>query len=176
MLCVLVVLGGKRCLFAAPEQEVHCLVEIKVQKSVWINLPAEDIFAYVCDLESMEDWSSATISIRRTSPGELGAGATVRSTIRFLGRWLNVLFEVVEYSPGACVTFKSIAGSPLCLFRYRFEASKEGGTIVSEEAVVQIIGAVVDQTSQVITSAVGRQVEYDLQTLKEIVEAGFVAP
>ena len=150
------------------------MIEINVQKSVWIDLPSKDIFAYLCDLEHMEDWSSATISIRKTSPGEIGTGATVRSTLRFLGRWLNVLFEIVEYSPGRCLAFKSIAGSPPCLFRYRFEECKGGGTTVSEEAVVEIVGGIIDQGSQVIASAVARQIEYDLQTLKEILEADFV--
>jgi len=66
------------------EEEKNCLAEIRVRKSVFINLPPEDIFAYVCDLENMVDWASTTVSIRKTSPGEIGAGATVRSTIRFL--------------------------------------------------------------------------------------------
>jgi len=148
------------------------LVEIKVQKSVFINLAAEDIFAYICDLENMVDWSSTTISIRKTSPGEISAGATVHSTFRFLGRWLNVVFEVVEYSPGRCLVFKSIAGSPPCLFCYQFEALEGGGTTTTEEAVVQLVGGVIDQAGQVIASAVARQIEYDLQTLKEILEAG----
>lgn len=151
------------------------MVEIKVHKSVHVNLSAEDIFAYVCELENMVDWSSTTISIRKTSPGEMCAGATVRCTIRFLGRWLNVVFEVVEYSPGRCLALKSIAGSPPCLFRYQFEPVEGGGTYTSEEAVIQIVSGVVDQASPVIESAVARQIEYDLQTLKEILESGMVA-
>lgn len=154
------------------EEEKNCLAEIRVRKSVFINLPPEDIFAYVCDLENMVDWASTTVSIRKTSPGEIGAGATVRSTIRFLGRWLNVLFEVVEYSPGRCLALKSIAGSSPCLFCYYFEGAEGGGTTTSEEAVVQIVGGIVDQANPVIESAVARQIEYDLQTLKEILEAG----
>jgi uncharacterized membrane protein len=154
------------------EEERSFVVEIKVQKSVFINLSAEEIFMYICDLENMVDWSSATVSIRKTSPGEVSAGATVRATFRFLGRWLNVVFEVVEYRPCRCLTFKSIAGSPPSLFRYQFEPVEGGGTTASEEAVVQIVSGVVDQASPVIASAVARQIEYDLQTLKEILEAG----
>lgn len=150
------------------------MAEIKVQRSVFINLPAEDIFAYVCDLENMVDWSSTTVTIRKVSPGKIGAGATVRSTLRFLGRWLNVEFEVVEYSPGRCLALKSIAGSPPCLFCYQFEALAGGGTTTSQEAIVQVVGGIVDQTNPVIESAVARQIEYDLQTLKEILEAGKV--
>ena len=150
------------------------MVEIQVQRSVFINLPAEDIFAYVCDLESMVDWSSTTIAIRKTSPGEISIGARMRSTIRFLGRWLNVVFEVVEYSPGRCLAFKSIAGSPPCLFGYQFETMAGGGTTLSQEAMVQIVGGSADQANPVIASAVARQIEYDLQTLKEILESGLV--
>ena len=148
------------------------MFEIKVQKSVFINLPAQDIFAYVCELENMMDWSSTIVSVRKTSLGKVSAGTTVRSTIRFLGRWLNVEFEVVEYSPGHSLAFKSIAGSPPCLFCYQFETMEGGGTTTFSEAVVEIVGGIVDQTSPVIASAVTRQVEYDLQTLKEILEAG----
>jgi hypothetical protein len=46
--------------------------------------------------------------------------------------------------------------------------------MVTEEATVQIFGGVIDQANPVIASAVARQVEYDLQTLKEILEAGLV--
>jgi uncharacterized membrane protein len=148
------------------------LVDIKVQKSVVIDLPTPEVFAYVCDVENMLDWSSTTISIRKISPGAMCAGATVRSTFRFLGRWLNVVFEVVEYSTERCLTLKSIAGSPPSLFCYLFEPAEGGRTRVTEEAIVQLVGGAADRTNPVISSAVTRQIEYDLQTLKEMLEAG----
>lgn len=148
------------------------MIDVKVQKSVVIDLPTPEVFAYVCDVENMLDWSGTTISIRKISPGEIHAGSTVRSTFRFLGRWLNVVFEVVEYSPERCLTLKSIAGSPPSLFCYIFEPEEGGATRVTEEAIVQLVGSTADRTNPVISSAVTRQIEYDLQTLKEILEAG----
>lgn len=150
------------------------MAEINVEKRVLINLPAETIFAYICDLENMVDWSGTTISVRKISPGEVCVGSLVRSTIRFLGRWLNLVFEVVEYSPGRCLALKSIAGSSSCHFCYQFEKAEDGGTLVVEEAMVQILSGTADPAGPVIASAVARQVEYDLQTLKEILEAGLV--
>lgn len=148
------------------------MIDINVRKSVTIDLPTPEVFAYVCDLENMLDWSSTTVSIRKIAPGALSAGATVRSTFRFLGSWLNVIFEVVEYSPDRCLTLKSIAGSPPSLFRYLFEPAEAGGTLMIEEAVIQLMGDITNQANPVITSAVTRQIEYDLQTLKEMLEAG----
>jgi hypothetical protein len=152
----------------------RCLVEIKVLKSVFINLPAKDIFEYLSNLDNMVDWASTTISMRQTSPGEIGTGAVVSSTFRFLGKWLNMVFEIVEYSSERCLTLKSIAGSPSSLFRYHLEALEEGGTVVSEEAVIQMAGSVGESTNSVVASAITRQIEYDLQTLKEVLEAGMV--
>lgn len=148
------------------------MVEIKVQRGVFINLPAQDIFDYLCRLENMVDWASTTIAMRKVTPDPMGAGTVISGTFRFLGKWINVVFEVVEYSPGHCLALKSIAGSPSSLFHYQLEARENGGTILSEEAVMQVMGNGQEPEHSVITSAVTRQLEYDLQTLKEILEAG----
>lgn len=148
------------------------MTEIKVQKRIMIDLPAEDIFAYISQLENLLDWSGITVTVRKTSSGEVRAGTTMLSTMRFLGRWFTVAFEIVEYSPGRCLTFKSIAGSPSCLFCYQLEGQGDGGTATLGEAVVHVTDGLIDQPYPVIESAVSRQFEYDLQTLKDILEAG----
>ncbi len=89
---------------------------MKTRQSVAINVPAEEIFAYMSDLENLVDWSGATIAVRKISPGELHVGATLRNTIRFLGRWMDITFEIVEYETGRCLTIKSLSGSTPCLF------------------------------------------------------------
>jgi uncharacterized membrane protein len=147
------------------------LITMNVKQSVFINLPTEEIFAYMSDLENLVDWSSVVIAARKLSLEELHVGATVRSTIRFLGRWLDVTFEVVEYDPDRCLTIKSISGSAPCLFCFQFEPAKDGGTTVSEEAVIHITEGIITQPQQVVTSAIRRQLAYDLLTLKDMLEA-----
>lgn len=147
------------------------MVDIKVQKSVFIDLPIEEVFAYMSDLENMADWSSAIIAVRKVSPGAVCAGTLIRGTIRFLGRWLNVIFEIVEYQPNCYLALKSISGSAPCLFCYQFEPAEGGGTTASEEAVIQMVGASCDHEHPVVVNAIHRQVEYDLLTLKDILEA-----
>ena len=84
---------------------------MKTRQSVVINLPAEEIFAYMSELENLVDWSGSTIAVRKISPGELHVGATLRNTMRFLGRWMDITFEIVEYEPGRCLTIKSLSGT-----------------------------------------------------------------
>lgn len=146
------------------------MIQMNIKQSVVINLAAEDIFAYMSNLENLVDWSSAVIMVRNISLGELHVGARVRSTIRFLGRWLDMTFEVVEYEPGRSLTIKSIAGVAPCLFCYQFEPFEDGGTTVSQEAVIQLTGSL-GLEEPVITRMVRRQMEHDLLTLKDLLEA-----
>ena len=72
---------------------------LKVEHSVYINLPAEEIFAYMSNLENLADWSGFVISARKISSEEMLIGTTVRCTIRILGRWFETTYEIVECVP-----------------------------------------------------------------------------
>jgi uncharacterized membrane protein len=147
------------------------LKTMKTRQSVVINQPAEEIFAYVSEFDNLVDWSGAMISVRKISPGEIHLGATVRSTIRFLGRWMDITFEIVEYEPSRYLTIKSIAGATPCLFSYQFETVENGGTNVSLETVIDITGGNLGLAESVVTNLVQRQLEHDLLTLKDVLEA-----
>jgi uncharacterized membrane protein len=154
------------------ERGADCLLlEIKNEQQVVINLSPEEIFHYMSNLENMVDWTSVVISVRKLSSGKLAAGAMVKTTIRFLGRWMDLVFELIECEANRCMTFKSISGPVPCLFCYRFMSDGSGRTILSQEALIQHVDGIVDLTETVIASAVRRQIEFDLQTLKDILEA-----
>ena len=145
---------------------------MKDRQSVVINLPTEEIFAYLSDFENLVDWSGATIAVRKTSPGEIRVGATVRSTIQFLGRWMDITFEIVEHEPGRCLTIKSLSGVTPCLFSYEFEPTEDGATNVFLETVIHLTGGILGLTESVTTNVVRRQLVHDLLTLKDVLEAG----
>ena len=147
------------------------MITIKEQQNILIKLPVEEIFAYMSDLENLNDWSSVIVSARKISDGAVQVGTKVRSTIRFLGRWMEMIFEIVECEANRCLTIKSISGVSPCLFCYQFEPVEDGGTLVSQEAVIQHTEGMIDLTESVVTSAVRRQLAYDLQTLKDMLEA-----
>ncbi len=147
-------------------------MEMKVAQNVVINLPAREIFAYVAEFENLADWSGAVIAVRKTPSGAIHVGTTVLITIRFLGRWVQSTYEVVECEPGHHITLKSIAGIAPCVFNFLFEPLEASRTRLSYEAVIQIKGVYLGLTEQTAASATRRQIEHDLLTLKEILEAG----
>lgn len=144
--------------------------ELNVKLSIYINRPLEGIFPYVSDLENLVDWSSIVLSARRNGAEAIQVGATVRCTVHFLGRWFDIAFEVVECEPGRSLMIKSISGALSCYIDYQFESVEDGGTLVSQQSVFQLIDGVIQQPEAVIVGAVRRQLEYDLLTLKDILE------
>ena len=149
----------------------NSLNKMKVEQSVIINLPPEDIFAYMSNLEYLPDWSSAVIFARKISSEEMLIGTTVRCTIRILGRWLDTTFEIVECVPNRYLTFKSITGIAPSLICYRFEPVEGGGTNVSLEEIIYFLGGFLGFAEPVVISVIRRQIAHDLLTLKDLLEA-----
>ena len=145
--------------------------KLEFKQSIIINLSTEEIFAYMNDLENLSDWSSVVVSARKISPPSMNVGATVRCTIRFLGRWFDISFEIVECKPSRYLTMKSISGVAPCLICYQLESLEGDGTDVSSELVIHSTGSVLGLAEPVVTSMIRRQVEHDLLTLKDILEA-----
>jgi uncharacterized membrane protein len=147
------------------------LITIEARQSIYISLPPEKVFTYMSDLENLVDWSNAVISARNVSEGAVQVGTRVRSTIRFLGRWTEMTFMVIECKPSCDFTIKSISGVAPCLFYYRFEPIKDGGTVVSQEAMIQLTAGCLAHPEEVVRNAVHRQLEFDLRTLRDMLEA-----
>lgn len=147
------------------------MIKIEARQSICINRSPEEIFAYMSDFENLTDWCTVIISVKNISPGTVQVGTRVRSTIRFLGRWSETTFEIVEYKPGRFLTIKSISGIAPCLFHYQFDPLEDGGTVVSQDAVVELTEGSLEHPELVVTNAIRRQLEYDLRTLRDILEA-----
>lgn len=147
------------------------MITVEVKQRVFISLPTEDVFAYISDLENLSDWSSVVIAARTLSPFEIRPGTRVRCTIRFLSKWSDMMFEIVEYECNRVLTLKSINGIARCSIFYQLEPEEDGGTTVSQEMVVHCMEGTVDVAESVARNAIRRQLEYDLLTLKDMLEA-----
>ena len=145
--------------------------KMKVEHSVFINLPAEEIFAYISNLENLADWSGAVISARKISSEEMLVGTRVRCTIRILGRWFDTIYEIVECVPGRYLSFKSITSVAPSLICYRFEPVEGCGTNVFVEEIIHFTGGFLGFAETVITRVINRQIANDLLTLKDILES-----
>jgi hypothetical protein len=172
---------------------------MQVTQTVFINLSTEEIFLFLSNLDNLAAWSSATSvmansenpvgtrvgtnggtsfnsSSSSSTPAPISAseirrvGVTLQSTIRFLGMTRDMMFEVVEYDPYRFLTIKSISGVAPCYFCYQFDPVADGGTSVSLEFGIDFTENLGEEIRQIAISALHRQIEYDLLTLKDILE------
>ncbi len=71
----------------------------RVERSATIPAPAAEVFAYLSDLDRLSEWQAGVVSARRTSPGELGAGATALVVREVMGNRVEAPLTITEYDP-----------------------------------------------------------------------------
>lgn len=147
------------------------MLTINVKQCIFIDLPAREIFAYLSNLENLVDWSSIVVTLTQASPGTMQVGATFQGTVHFLSKSLALTLEIVEYEAGRYLAIKSTSSVSPCLCCYQLEPAEGGGTSLSQEMTIQHAEGFVELALPIIKGAVRRQLEYDLFTLKEMLEA-----
>ena len=89
----------------------------KLEASVVINRPTEEVFAFVTDIEKLPQWMSELVEAKQTSEGPMGVGTTMSAVASPLGRRAESTQEVTEYEPPAKIgtfsKFWAIQGSCL---------------------------------------------------------------
>jgi uncharacterized membrane protein len=148
------------------------LIKIDIKQKVSIDLPVEKVFAYICDLDNLTHWSSTVTDVKNSSPGAVNIGTTMQATVRILGVWLDITFEIIECDPNHYLTIKSIAGVSPCLICYQFESVTADCTVVSHEIMVHHTEGVLNLSVPVIKNVLSRQLAHDLLTLKDVLEDG----
>ena len=101
---------------------------IRIEHSVEIEHPPEEVFSFVADPRNDERWTPAVEETRKTSDGPLGAGTTFESVFRLLGRRFEASFEIAEYEPNRKVVLGSATSGPLQLTGTRSVEAVPGGT------------------------------------------------
>jgi carbon monoxide dehydrogenase subunit G len=71
----------------------------RVERESRIAAPPDALFAYLADLDNLDEWMAGIVSAEVTSSGELGAGSTAR-VVRALGsQRVEAPLTVAEYDP-----------------------------------------------------------------------------
>ena len=83
---------------------------MRVEESVEINRPVEEVFSYVANPENLPEWSSIVIEVRKETQGEPKEGERFTSVGKFLGRPFDTPFEVVSYEPPRRFSHRSTGG------------------------------------------------------------------
>ncbi|MBT8199094.1 MAG: SRPBCC family protein [Acidimicrobiia bacterium] len=142
---------------------------IEMSSTVEIHRPAEEVFAFVSDMENNPRWQKGMKSCRWTSQPPIGVGSTYAQVAGFLGREIETAFEVVEFEPGERIRITSTKGTfPLDITR-NVEAVSSGSCRV--RAVIKgEPGGLLGVLAPVTKPLANRSIQKDYRRLKELLE------
>ena len=83
----------------------------RVERTATIAIPPAELFAYLADLDNLDEWMSGIVSAEVTSAGEHGVGTTAR-VVRALGsQRVEAPLTVAEYdAPRHIVITSEVSG------------------------------------------------------------------
>ena len=143
---------------------------IKIENSIVINKPVEEVFQFLANSENNPQWQSGTQEVKKTSEGPIGVGTTYLSVSKLLGRRLESIVEYTAYEPNKRVAAKATSGPIPFQFETTFEATAEGGTMVTTAGGGEV-GGFFKLAEPVVSRMLKRQFTTDNANLKDYLEA-----
>jgi uncharacterized membrane protein len=143
---------------------------VKVETSMVIKRPVEEVFAYMNNHENDTVWQDGVVESEAISEGPLGVGTKLREVRNFLGRRLESTSEITEYEPNSKVAWKATSGPIPLEASMTFEAV-EGGTKISVVGEADV-GGLFKLAEPMVARSAQKQFDGDFARLKEILEAG----
>ena len=141
--------------------------------SVDIERPVEEVFARMTDLARMPEWNHM---VDEVVPSEtpLRVGSTARVKMRLLGRRIEATYEVIQLEPNR--RFVGRTGAPISVTdTWAFEALDEHRTRLTYGSVGETKGFF-KLADPIVARIAKKQLTAQLETLKELLEAGAAEP
>ncbi len=76
-----------------------------VERTFHVERPIDEVFAYLADFTTTNEWDPGTVETERTS-GDGGLGTTYRNTSEFLGRRVELTYTTITHQPPHRVEFR----------------------------------------------------------------------
>ena len=141
----------------------------KAEVSLIVNRQAHDVFAYLTDIDKETEWQTELIEAKQTSAGPISVGTTVREVRRFMGRRMEVVFQITEFEPNEKMAFQSTSGPFPMHGQYTLQPV-DGGTKVTFFIEGELSG-VFKMAEPIVAHTAKRQMDADLARLKTILES-----
>jgi uncharacterized protein YndB with AHSA1/START domain len=140
----------------------------RIEASVEINRPIDQVFAYVIDIKNLSKWEPTILEVEQTSSGQIGIGTTFKGVNKVMGRRMPFTSKVTDYEPNKKWNESISSGSTLIDLYWTFD-SIGGGTKFIEVYDMKI-GGFLRLFSFMIVGSTRKQLKLDLINLKRLLE------
>ncbi len=144
--------------------------DMRVEESVEINRPVEEVYQYVADPEHLPEWAGIILEVQKEAPGPLTEGTRFTTIGKFLGRRFETPFEVTAHESPQRHSHKSTGGPIPQEWTLTFEQTQGGGTRFTQ-VVEGEPGRFFRLAGPLLERAGRRQFRTDLENLKDLLEA-----
>jgi uncharacterized protein YndB with AHSA1/START domain len=145
---------------------------LKVENSVVIDKPVEQVWSFLTDLENTPKWDIGVLETRQTSAGPAGLGTTFENSGPFLGQENSVReYKVTEFEPNKKVTVTLMTPAKQihrAEVSYIFEPAKTG-TRLTFRGGVELAG-LFKLMQPILVQRAKRDGQGDLANLKRLLE------
>ena len=107
---------------------------MRIEESVEIDRPPEEVFAYVADPEHLPEWSGIVQEVRKEGQGQPQEGDRFTTVAKFLGRRFETPMEVVAHEPPRRHSDRSTGGPFEQEYTFVVEETEGGGTRLTQVA------------------------------------------
>lgn len=141
---------------------------MKIETSVVINRPIEEVFVYSTDPKNTPKWQTGLLESRLTSAGPIGVGSTIRDVRVFMGRQAASTVQVIVYEPNKEFTLKVESSEIRFKTRHLYESTGDGTqvTFIAEGTPKGFFKHV----ARLIARKMQQQFESDFLKLKHVLE------
>ena len=143
------------------------MTAVRVEESIEINRPVEEVFAYSTDVENLPEWAGPVAEARKEGPGPLSVGDQFTLVQKFLGRRFESPCEVIALEPNRRFEYRSWGGPVPFTYTCMPSGAATRFTMIAEGepgSFFKLVGPLFEKADK-------RQVKNDLETLKDIAES-----
>ena len=143
---------------------------MRIEESVEINRPAEEVFNYVANPENLPEWSSIVLEVQKEAQGQPREGDRFTTVAKFLGRRFETPMEVTAHEPPRRHSDRSTGGPFPQEYTFILEETAEGRTRLTQAGegepggFFRLVGPLLEMAGR-------RQFRADLGNLKDLLEA-----
>lgn len=140
---------------------------IQHEVTIHLNKPAEQVFAFLMDMNKLATWQSNLIKTEALTEGPLRAGSRFREVRRLGRRESEIQGEITAFEPNKRFETKTLT-KPQVTVSYSLE-TENGGTRLKHKFVMLTSGWM-RLLEPMIASSIKKESKVDFETLKQILE------
>ncbi len=105
---------------------------MEIERSITINRPVAQVFAFVSNPENNKQWQPEVIEHKMVSEGPMALGSKMRHVSKFMGRRIESNLDINEFVPNQKIAFHVTSGTlpytihyPMCNLSLRAIFAKQ---------------------------------------------------